>query len=209
MSIIATNTGGNFEIVPSGTYVARCYSMVQIGTVTETIKGVAKQLSKVRLTWELPTKKKEFKPGEGLKPFSVSKEFTLSMNEKSNLRKFLEGWRGKAFTQEQAKQFDITKLLGLPCMLSVIHKTSGAGNQYADISSASALPEGMNCPDQVNANFEFSFSPYSEEKFKMLPDFLKQKISTTPEYYKALNPHHTEASAQENLPPAPADDLPF
>lgn len=211
MAIKAENNGSNYEIVPSGNYVARCYSMVQLGTILETIPGKGqKLLNKVRITWELPNKKKEFKPGEGLKPFSVSKEFTISMNEKANLRKFLEGWRGKAFTAEQAKVFDITKLLGKECMLNVIHKTSGAGNQYADLSSASALPEGMTCPPQINPNFEFSFDPYDEEKFKMLPDFLKEKVATSKEYFRVMNPQHNDAATNhDELVPTPDDDLPF
>lgn len=52
MPIIAENTGGNFVLIPAGNHLARCYEMIQIGTVVET-SGiyVGKESHKVRLTW--------------------------------------------------------------------------------------------------------------------------------------------------------------
>lgn len=209
MAINATNESAHYELVPSGTFIARCYSMIHIGTVSENFKGETKQMNKVRISWELPTEKKEFKQGEGLKPYSISKEFTLSMNEKSNLRKFLEGWRGAGFTDSEAKIFDITKLLGVPCMVSIIHRTSSQGRKYADISSASALIKGMQAPPQFNPSFEFSFDPFDEHKFKQLPEFLKKKIATSQEYFKVMNPHHEEGGVFEPNNNNDDDDLPF
>src|SRR6478752_7885574 len=156
MAIIATSNGAsNYTPVPAGNYVARCFSMVHIGTSKDTFEGREKLTNKVRLTFELPTETKEFKEGEGEKPFTVSKEFTLSMHEKAGLRKSLESWRGKGFSEEEAKAFDITKLLGKPCMLNIIHKEKQGGGVNAVISSISSMPKGLACPDQVNANFEF------------------------------------------------------
>jgi len=188
MSITAENNSKTFELVPAGTYVARCYSMIHLGTNKEVIAGDEKMLNKVRISLELPTEMKEFKPGEGLKPASVSKEFTLSMNEKSNLRKFLEGWRGKGFTEEEAKKFDVTNLIGKTCMISIIHKTSAKGKLYADISSASTLMKGMECQPQINPSFEFSYEPFDQAKFDKLPDFIKKKVETSVEYLKLKNP---------------------
>ena len=139
MAIIAESTGSsNYEPIEAGTYAARCYSMVYLGTLDEKFQGQEKTQKKVRLTFELPTELKVFKEENGEQPCVLSKEFTLSMHEKSGLRKFLQNWRGKAFTDEEAKKFDITVLLGKPCMLSVIHKTSEkSGKTYAEIASVS------------------------------------------------------------------------
>ena len=213
MSIYATNTGTNYTPVPAGSHVARCYSMIQIGTITESFQGKEKTLNKVRVTWELPNEKKVFKEENGEQPYSISKDFTLSMHEKSNLRKFLEGWRGKAFNEEQAKSFDVTKLLGVPCMLSIIHKTSKDGNLYAEINSVSGLPKGLICPDQINPSFELSFENFDEIKFELLPDWLKDKIKTSMEYRKLMNPEHTEAHDESAIYRDTLDndlsDLPF
>lgn len=205
--IEATNTTTDYKPVEAGTYPARCYSMVHIGTTEQEYMGEKKEMNKVRITWELPTELKVFKEEDGEKPYSVSKEFTLSMHEKANLRKFLESWRGKGFSEEEAKKFDITKLLGKPCLLSIIHRTSKQGKVYAEISNASALPKGMTCPDPINDIFEFTYTPFSQQKFDMLPDWLKDKVKTSREYKEALDP----ATTHDESPDIPNnnDDLPF
>lgn len=205
MSIIAENKGSDFVLIPAGNHVARCFMMVQIGTIKEE-SGIyaGKEQHKVRITWETPLECHDF--GNGLMPFSVSKEFTLSMNEKATLRKMLESWRGKSFTEEEAKAFDITKLLGVPCMINVIHKTSSKGSQYADISSIATLPKGFTAPDQVNLRTELSFNNWNQQIFESLPDFVKDKIKSSKEYKAMTMPGHTEtpqSSPEEN------DDLPF
>jgi hypothetical protein len=61
MAINATNEGKPRELIPAGNYVARCYQMIHIGSVTENIMGEEKQLNKVRIGWELPTELRVFK----------------------------------------------------------------------------------------------------------------------------------------------------
>lgn len=170
------------EIVPAGNHVARCYSMVEIGTVTTEYMGEEKSLKKVRVSWELPFKKKVFKPENGEQPYSISKEYTLSMYEKANLRKDLESWRGKGFNDTEAKSFDISKLLGKPCMINVIHKESKKGNMYAQVSSITPIPDGMNCPEQINQTFELSYSDWSDAKFNSLPEWIRKEMESTPEF---------------------------
>jgi hypothetical protein len=207
MKIIASSTGGStYEPVPAGAYIARCYSMTHIGTIMETYQGETKLQNKVRLTWELPTELKQFKEGEQERPFTLGKEFTLSLNEKATLRKFLESWRGKAFTEEEARSFDITVLLGKPCTLNVIHKTSQKnGKVYAEIASVSPLMKGVICPDQINPTFLFGYDPFEQWRFDELPDYLKEKVRSSIEYQAAMTPEHTEAIPASDE----SGDLPF
>jgi hypothetical protein len=176
-----------FEIIPAGSYPARCYSMIELGTNEETYQGVSKMVNKVRITWELPTETMVFKEERGPEPRVISKEFTLSMHEKANLRAFLENWRGKSFTEKEAEAFDVTNLLGVPCLLSITHKAATNGNTYANISSVSLLPKGMECPEMINERQELSFDDFNQELFDQLPDFIKEKISMSEEY-KTLKP---------------------
>ena len=127
MSITATTKTNSkkFEIIEAGSYPARCYSMIEMGPNEETYQGAAKMVNKVRITWELPTEMQVFKEERGPEPRVISKEVSLSMHEKANLRGFLESWRGKSFTDNEAKAFDVTNLLGVPCLLSITHKTAG------------------------------------------------------------------------------------
>ena len=117
----------------------------------------------------------------------------------------LESWRGKSFTEDEAKAFDITKLLGKACMINVIHKKSSKGNDYADISSIATLPKGLECPDQVNPMQELSFDNWNSSIFDSLPDFIKNKIKSSNEYKAMMSPGHTETPQANDS----NDDLPF
>jgi hypothetical protein len=88
----------------------------------------------------------------------------------------------------------VTNLLGVPCLLSITHKTSGNGKTYANIASVSMLPKGMDCPDQVNERQEFTYSDFKQELFDSFPDFIKEKIMMSKEY-QSLN-----QDSNENLP---------
>lgn len=215
MAITAKSSGSsNYEPIPAGTYLARCYSMVQIGTVEEEFQGQKKKVNKVRISWELPTEMKVFDPAKGEQPQAISKEFTLSMHEKSTLRAFLTSWRGKGFTEEEASAFDITKLLGVPCMLSIVH-TPGKQDPskvYDKIASISTVMKGMTPPPQINPSFEFTFDPFDQAKFDSLPDFLKDKIRQSDEYKALSTPNvremesaHAPATEGANDP----EELPF
>lgn len=191
MGIIATSngSGASFKPIEAGSYPARCYSMVHIGTVEEVIMGATKKLNKVRITWELPTELKVFKEENGEQPQIISKEFTLSLHEKSTLRAFLKNWRGLDFTEEEAKAFDVTKLIGAPCMLNITHKNKKDGSGvYAEIGSVSKLPKGFACPDAINEPFVFTYEDYSLEKFNALPEFLRNKMINSDEYKALSNP---------------------
>jgi hypothetical protein len=217
MAINATNQGTVRELIPAGNYIARCYSMIQIGTVTEVIEGTPKTMSKVRIGWELPTETKVFKEERGPEPLVISKEYTLSMNEKANLRKALASWRGKDFTEEEAKKFDVSKLLGASCMLNVIHKPAKSGKTYEEIGSISPMPKGVECPAAINKPQVLEYDNWNEALFQSLPDFIKDKIKTSEEYRKMAEPTHTALDPivdpnNEELDPfkeIPQDDVPF
>ena len=212
MSIIATNKGGgnNIEPIPTGNYPARCYSMIHIGTVEENILGTIKIINKVRITWELPTELKVFKEENGEQPIVISKEFTLSMHEKSTLRNYLKNWRGKDFTEEEANAFDITKLIGVPCMLNITHKKSKDGQRtYAEIGSISTMPKGFECPPQINESFIFTYENFNENNFNKLPEFIRLKMITSEEY-KKLKSGGVEHEMNNNTNfKEVEDDLPF
>lgn len=186
--------GGNYTLVPAGTHVATCYQMIELGTITTEFNGEKKEQRKVRITFELPNELMT----DG-RPLAMSKDFTLSMHEKATLRKTLEGWRGKAFTDDEAKAFDVSTLIGKPCMLSVVHTAKGE-TTYANISSVSALPKGMPAPKQVNESFVLSYDAFDHNKFETLPTFVKDKMKETPEYKALISNEHNDINV---------DDMPF
>jgi hypothetical protein len=190
MAIIASAKGSSIarEPIPAGAYAARCYSIVDLGTREEVIQGNAKVLRKVRVTFELPTERRVFNEEKGEQPCVISKEFNLVLSEKSTLRAFLRSWRGKDFTEAEAKAFDVAKLIGAPCLLNIIHVAGKANpsRMYDEISSVSPLPKGMVCPPQENPSFEFSLDEYDQAAFDSLPNFLKEKVSGSFEFRDLL-----------------------
>lgn len=208
MAILATNSVTQRELIPAGNYIARCYQMIEIGTVTEAFMGESKTLKKVRIGWELPEETRVFREGNGEQPLVISKEYTLSMNEKSNLRKDLSSWRGKDFSDDEARSFDITKLLGQPCMLNIIHKPSKTdpSKVYEQISGITKIPKSMTPPAQVNKTLLLSYDNFDDAEFEKLPDFIKVKMKGSQEYQQLLVPqerHIGGSGIQEE------DDLPF
>lgn len=200
MAITATNSGSHkdFEPIEAGTYAARCISMIEIGTITESFQGEEKRMRKVRITWELPTEQKVFKEENGEQPYVVSKEFTLSMHEKATLRKYLQDWRGQAFTEAEAKAFDISVLLGKPCMLSVTHKVSEKnGKTYAEIAGVSKLMKGLECPPQINPTTELSYDNFVWDTYNNLPQYLRDKIASSEEFQRMQSFTDYEKAAKD------------
>ena len=210
--IIASSKGGqNFPPVPSGNHVARCYSMVYVGTIAAEYLGETKMQKKVHLTFELPNEMMIFNPDKGEQPRVISKAFTLSLSEKSTLRPFLESWRAKAFTQGEADGFDIAAVVGAPCMISIIHKQKKDGSGIkADISSVASMPKGTNCPPQINDTVVFSVEEFDQHLFDGFPDWLKDQIRSSVEYKEMQQPevYHAEP-APENTQFDDNSDLPF
>lgn len=204
MGIYATKTAGEFKRVNPGTYVARCYSMIEIGTIESEYLGEKKKRHEVMLTWELPTEQEVFHEEKGEEPFVVSKTYGLSMHEKSTLRRDLESWRGLGFTEQEAAKFDVTKLIGIPCMLSIIHRPgkNDPSKTYVEISTISKMPKGLECPAQINPSRILSFENWNQELYDSLSDYLKEKIASSDEF-KVMNSGIVDA--QE----LPGSDLPW
>lgn len=209
MAIYATNSATKRELIPAGNYIGRCYQMIHIGTVTEFYQGEPKTLNKVRIGWELPTEKRVFKEENGEQPLVISKEFTLSMNEKSNLRKMLASWRGKDFSEDEIKKFDITKLLGVPCMINIIHKPKASDPTvvYEQIATISPVPKGLAVPGQENKNIVLSYDNFDQALFDSLPDFIKDKMKGSIEFAAMQQPNHVAQNGHDTNDDL--NDLPF
>lgn len=195
MAIVAKNSGGgSFELVPADNHLGLCYQVIDLGTQKESFQGKEKLQRKIRITFELPDIQKEFKQGEGLKPYTISKEYTLSLSEKSNLRKDLQSWRGKPFTEEELEGFDLARLLGKPCLIQVIHK-DGANGKYSMIQSITSMPKSMNAPKEaVNPILEFSMDEFSQDKFDKLPTYIQEKIQESMEFKEGLHKQNSSNS---------------
>jgi len=162
MPLIAKSNAKEFKPLEAGTHIGRVVGIINIGTVTDSFKGEEVTRNRVFISFEVPEALKE----DG-KPYTIGQEFTLSMNSKGNLLPFIESLLGVKLDKDEAKEFDVYKLIGVPGMVNVIHSVPTAeGNVFANIKSVSPLPKGMACPDPVLTPYLFDY----EENFN--PDFV-------------------------------------
>jgi len=196
----------NFEPIPAGSYAARCYALIDLGTQKKEYMGDVKEKRQVKITWELPTETKVFKEGEPARPFSISKTYTASLFDKAQLRQDLKGWRGRDFTVEELSGFDFKKILGATCLLSVVHQTSKDGKKtWAQIGGISQIPKGMTCPEPVNKIVYFSLDNFDQKAFDGLNKYDKEKIEASPEFMT----HYVRPVGSKTPSVSPADEEPW
>ena len=137
--VTARDTGSTFTAHDEGQFAAVCVDTIDLGSRVEQYPGQpARIMDKCALVFVTDTE------GETKE---IAREFSVSMGEKANLRAFLEAWRGKSYTDDQAKAgVPLHKLVGHGALLSVEHKTSGKGRTYGNIKAVAPLPKQMHAP---------------------------------------------------------------
>lgn len=201
MALIAEQSATQeFRIIGSGTHLARCVRVIDLGTQHSDF--YEKDQHKVMLTFELPNELIEDKEGKQM-PMLTSKEYTISLNEKSTLYSHLVSWRGKKFTDEELKAFDVSKVVGAPCMLSITH-SENKGKTYANISGIMAVIKGQQHPDQVHPSIVYVIEDGLGGSYNELPEWVQTKIQKAKELSVAQEP-----APAENYSQVADQDLPF
>lgn len=176
MLIATANGGGSKKLQPEGEHVGRCIWLIDLGMQDVEYQGEHKKLRRIWIEWELSCTKTVFRRSDGEVPFTIGKEYTLYLGERSNLRRDLEAWRGKGFDEAELESFDVSRLLGAPAMLTIIHRVSGAGRTYAEITSITRVPKGIKVPAQICPSLKFDIENGADDVFYRLPKFVQDKI---------------------------------
>ena len=182
---IAKSSGGDFTPLPAGTHIARCFAVISLGTQPSNNPQFPPAF-KVMLMWEVPDETVDM---QGVAtPMTISKEYTLSLNEKANLRRDLQSWRGKEFTAKELEGFDVANVCGAACMLSVIHKKSAKGSDYATVASISAMAKSVKCGEPFHKYIKFEIENGRNQVFDSLLDWIKKKIEACEEWKRPTAP---------------------
>jgi len=192
MGFIATDAGGNgnFKRVPAGVFIGRCYSLIDLGTQVTDGQYGQKMQHKIRIGWELFGEDEQGQPltvdvdGKQM-PMVISKSYTVSLHEKASLRKDLAAWRGRDFTEEEAKAFDVSKLIGAYCMINVTTSETN-GKTYSNVAGITPLPGALknSKPAPVHANVIFNLDEPDLSIFEGFHDKLKEAIKRSPEWHE-------------------------
>ncbi len=214
MSLIAKDGGeGSFTPVPPGMHLARCYRVVDLGTQKTEWQGATKYLAKIMIQFEVHGEDDTGKPiitskGE---PMSISKNYTLSLAEKATLRKDLAGWRGRDFTPEELKGFELKNILGHWAMLSVAKSLGNNGKEYTNIMSVNPVPVAIKkagLPVGFNDPAIFSIADADMDLFETFSKNLKEKIQASPEWQAREQYTKTETSGGQSMEDID-EDIPF
>lgn len=205
--------GGNFKRVPPGAYIARCFSLIDLGTQTSNGQFGEKSNHKIRIGWELFGEDENGNPltievdGKEM-PLTISKSYTVSLHEKAALRRDLAAWRGKDFTDEEAKGFDVSKLLGAYCMVNVTQSES-AGKTYSNVAGLTPLPGALkhNKPAPVHDFVSFDLDDPDMDVFNGFHEKLQEAIKASPEW-KAMHGTSSRAPVASGFD-SMDDDIPF
>jgi len=215
MGLVAKDTSsGNFKKVPPGAYIGRCISVIDMGTQRTSGQFGEKMVHKVQLRWELFGEDSNGEPltvefqGKSM-PMTISKSYTMSLHEKAGLRKDIQSWRGKDFTEDEAKGFDISKLLGHYCMVNVTQSESG-GKTYSNVAGLTPVPSALKNakPTGVHETVMFDLDNIDMEVFDSFHEKLQQAIQSSPEW---IAKHQKYASPTQGAkePELEEDDIPF
>lgn len=175
LNLPVNNGGGDFKRAPAGSHIAVCNMVADCGLQPGS-QMYPSPKRKVYIRFEIPAERVQYeKNGEQVEgPLTIGSFYTASMNEKATLRKHLEGWRGRKFTDEQAAQFDVSAILGKAAMLTVV-ESEHDGKTYSNIAGIGSMPKGMPSPEAENPLLYYDESS-SDTEYQGLPQWLREKI---------------------------------
>jgi len=202
--IINEGSSTTIPLLAEDTYPAVCNMLIDLGDqYSEKFDKTSRQ---ILICWEIPSEKLD--NGE---PRRLSKTYTASLNSKGNLRRDLIAWRGRDFTVEELKAFDLKNIVGAPCMLQVIHRVGQDGTKRAVIGGIMKLPKGMPVPALTNGYTIYDLdADDAVDKLDDLPEWVQERIkgSETWKHMTEIQDEKAYAAAEKTAAkgePAPED----
>jgi hypothetical protein len=202
---VSASSGGNYperKPLEAGAYAAVCDMVVDLG-VQPSPGGQFAPKRTLMLRFQIPSERVEItKDGETKSlPAVISRTLGLSLNEKATLRQLLQSWRGRAFTPEELKKFDLVNVLGKPAFINVTHSVKG-DKTYANLTSIMPLPKGMPAPTLEGEALTYSIDDPDPAMFDKLPNWVQEKIAT-----RVIDPPVLPKAAPAAKPAAPAQPV--
>lgn len=184
--IISEQQSSNFTPVPAGMWLARCYRIIDLGTQKSEYQGTVKFLKKLMIQWEIHDENEHGNALQTAKgePLSISKNYTVSLAEAATLRKDLIGWRGRDFTADELRGFDLKNILGAWCMVSVATAQGNNGKEYTNVIAVNPVPASLKktLPQGKNELKIFDLQNPDMELFEGLSKGIKDRIESSPEW---------------------------
>jgi len=173
---LTPESGSQRDLVPEGIHLARCVKVIELGEIKNNTYN--NYTPKVMFQWEIYVTDHDGRlmgvtiDGKW-EPFLASRRFTPSLKLGSPLRKFLEGWRSRPFTDEELKKFHIGNCAGHYAFLTIKHGKSG---KYADVESAQIATKEVPKPSPILPALVLDFDAPNLAVFMSLSQKLQEII---------------------------------
>lgn len=182
-TLVLKSSNEEYKIPATGLHNAVCIGIAFLGNM-ETKYGPKE---KVAIIFELET-------GE-----IMATEQTPTFGSKSNLRKLLQSWRGKPFTEEELNDgFELMSILGSSCQLNVTHNEQNE-RVYANIDT---ILQKVKTIEPSVVPYGFSVLDETAENFEQLPLYLQMRVMKS--YSIPANSRLVTLSDESNTIPASA-----
>ena len=209
IDIVVKDNGNSVTPLEAGSYRAICYGIVVTGTTINPAFGHPS--TKIIFLWELPDERISI-DGED-KPRAISETYTLSLNEKSNLRKMLATWRGRDFNADELKGFSLKNILGAPCLIGTTIIQNKQGRDFAKVTSVARIPKGMEVPRETEnplVMFDITNDQCPLTAMSTLPEWIQKRIMESDEYKeRTAGAGYAEESSDDFIVVDDELDLPF
>ncbi|MBQ8737777.1 MAG: hypothetical protein IJY78_08185, partial [Bacteroidaceae bacterium] len=87
----------------------------------------------------------------------------------------------KPFTEDELRGFNLTNIVGAPCLLSIVHNERN-GNTYADVNGIMKLPKGFGAVSTTRDKIIFDLDDDPLEKMAILPEWIQNRIRDSETY---------------------------
>lgn len=197
----------NIPALDAGSYTARIYQVIDLGTQTSQYKGEEKINRKFAIRFEIPTKKYVFNEESGEQPYSVTWTVNFKITDessslKANLNQIIE-----AVGDVPVQGYNIFSLLGKTCSIKVVKSPDG---KYTNIESATPLSEDIDINQDkfkaINDIKALFLEPgqFDTAVYETLGKKTREKITNSPEYKAIVN---TPAKSQTMVPNKDIPDI--
>jgi hypothetical protein len=164
---VSASEGKKYEKPPAGVHAAVLIGLFDLGTHSRTYSdGKTKRNRKLFFVWEL-TAEADSK-GEN---FVVGCDFTWSLHDKANLRKFVESWIGEAIPK--GGKIDLDDFLDKPCLITLMNNDLGNNKTVVDVVGIAPPMRGLPVPPASRGVATFLMSDIeSQASLIDLPDWV-------------------------------------
>lgn len=215
---IVAKKGEDRKPVDAGVYQAVCTAVIDLGTQQpRNPKYRARQ--EVLFIWELCDERVEYeKDGEKhsfMRTVRATYPLYFGGSKPSKLRSMLESWRSRPFTAEELDGFDLKNVLGVNCLITVVHNVTPTGT-YANVGSVSPLMKGSAKRNPEAHPLYFTLSDIADGAALVwpptMPEWVRGEIMKSAEYlvrFDGVAGNDNGHDQHDGDPGIQDDDIPF